>query len=170
MSAETDGFAVAEMPDTPRMPAAPSNGERVIASFNAYDGLLDGLRSRALELQASGEVLDEVSGLARGYFQKLIGPKPPRRLGMRSLGDVLGALGVRCVIIEDPEAMNRVTGRLKKRNLKMVRDAAWQVTITRRFMQKIGRIGGTRRMEKMTKAERQQLARQAALARWASSP
>jgi hypothetical protein len=158
------------MPDTSCMLAAPSIGERVIAEFNAYDGLPAALRARALELQASGETFDEISGAPRGYFQKLLGPRPPRRLGMRSLGDVLGTLAVKCLIVEDAEAMDRVTGRLKKRNLKMVRDAAWQVTITRRFMQKIGRIGGTRRIEKLSKAERQQLARQAALARWASSP
>jgi hypothetical protein len=125
---------------------------------------------RALELQASGDVVDEVAGMPRGYFNKIIGPRPPRRLGMRSLGDVFGVLGIKCLVIEDPEAMARIAGRLKKRDEKMVRSVAWQVTITRRFMQKIGRVGGTRRMEKLSKAERQELARHAALARWASSP
>jgi hypothetical protein len=154
--------AVAEMPDTSCMPAAP----RVIGAFQDYSELLTALRARALELQASGEVLDEISGLARGYFQKLIGPRPPRRLGMRSLGDVLGSLAVRCVVIEDLEAKARIAGRLKKRDEKMVRGGTIEFRLTRRHMQKIQDKGRRSRWDAMTPAQRSEYARNLNRIRW----
>jgi hypothetical protein len=59
-----------------------------------YESLLDTLRARAVERQiaVSGDA-NEVAGLPTGYIQKLIGPRPVRRIGMMSLGAVLGVLG-----------------------------------------------------------------------------
>jgi hypothetical protein len=62
------------------------------------------LRRRADELRLSRRTIDNLSGLPDGYCQKLLGPAKRRKLGMKSLGAILGALGVRLVMVEDPAA------------------------------------------------------------------
>jgi hypothetical protein len=152
-------LAVAEMEVSETAP-------RVIGAFQDYSELLTALRSRALELQASGDVFDEVAGIPRGYFNKLIGPRPPRRLGMRSLGDILGVLAVRCLVIEDLEAKARIVERLRPRNQKMVRGGTIEFRLTRRHMQKIQDKGRRSRWDAMTPAQRSEYARNLNRIRW----
>jgi hypothetical protein len=104
------------------MLAAPSIGDRVIATFNAYDSLVEGLRARIAELQVSTSTLDALSGLPSGYTSKLLSKRPIRRLGIKSLGDLMGALGLRGQLIEDSAALAKVADRLKKRDAKRARD------------------------------------------------
>jgi hypothetical protein len=78
----------------------------------------------------------------------------------------LGALAVRGVLVEDKAALERLRKQTKPRNQSFVRAAAWQVTLTRRFLQKIGRLGGVARMAQLTPKQRSELARKAANARW----
>jgi hypothetical protein len=140
---------------------------RIIGQFNTYPGLLDALRARVAELDASGELLDDLAGLPKGYMQKLVGTRPKKRLGMQSLGDVFGVLGLKAALIEDPEAMARIAGRLRKRQEHQVRNGAVHIALTRRFYRKIGRIGGGLSRKNMSKRQASQLGRKAAMARWA---
>jgi hypothetical protein len=137
---------------------------RVLGEFTRYDQLLTLLRARIAELDVSGETLDEIGGLPRGYFLKLVAPRPSRGLGVRSFAEVLGALAVRCVLIEDTEQLERIKSRLVPRKANSVHTAATTFILTNRFMQKIGRIGGTNRWRKVR--DRKMRAQRAALARW----
>ena len=85
---------------------------------------------------------------------------------MTSFQPVLAALGLRCLFIEDKEATQRLKNRLPPRNQSYVRADATHVVLTFRFMQKIGRKGAQARVDNSTKAQRQEWARRAAIARW----
>ena len=138
---------------------------RIIGEFDAYPGLLAALRARIAELDVAGERLDELAGLPRGYFQKLIGTRPKKRLGMQSLGDVFGALAVKAVLVEDEAALARITSRLVKRKY-VVPSAAVHVEVSHRFLRKIGAIGGRARAAKLTPRQRSALGRKLANHRW----
>src|SRR5580704_7695071 len=92
-----------------------SEQPRIVGEFDTYAGLLAALRARISELDVAGERLDEIAGLPRGYFQKLFGTRPRKRLGMQSLSDVFGAMAVKAVLVEDEAALAKVSGRLVKR-------------------------------------------------------
>ena len=77
----------------------------VIAS---YEDLLAVLRARADEIGATRLQVDAASGLPDGYAGKLLGPSKIRCLGEKSLGPVLGALGLKLVAVADDESLNRV--------------------------------------------------------------
>ena len=139
---------------------------RVIADVSSYEQMLAALRARVNELQINGERFDEYAGLPRGYLSKLVGAKPIRRLGMVSFEPVLAALGLRCLFVEDKAAVERLRRQTTPRNESYVRGGATHLTLTTRFMQKIGRLGAQARVDNSTKAQRQEWARHAAIARW----
>jgi hypothetical protein len=140
---------------------------RVVATFADYSGLVDGLRSRLAELNVAGHTIDHIAGLPAGYALKVLGSRPVKRIGPRSMGDLLGALGLKAQLIEDPEAFARVAGRLIPRKPRQgVRKGAVHLTFTRRFYQKIGRVGGRLSRLKMSKQQASALGRKAAMARW----
>jgi hypothetical protein len=140
---------------------------RIVGEFDTYAGLVAALRVRIAELDVAGERLDEIAGLPRGYFQKLLGTRPRKRLGMQSLSDVFGALAVKAVLVEDEAALAKVSGRLVKRKY-VVPSAAVHVEISHRFLRKIGAIGGRARAAGLTPQQRSRIARKMARARWHS--
>jgi hypothetical protein len=94
-----------------------------------------------------------------------------RTLGGMSLGCVLPALGVRLVLVEDPEALARIGSRLVKRKASAARHSApVSFQFSRRHMQRIGRIGGTNSRKHLTRERVTELASKAgkagAKARW----
>jgi hypothetical protein len=139
---------------------------RVIGEFSDYDELITVLRARASELNLSGPSIDSLSGLPDRYAQKLLGPNAVRRLGMTSLGPIYGALAVRALLIEDKAAAARIRSQTIPRNNSYVRGGVTHLALTTRFMQKIGRLGAQARIDNSTKAQRQEWARRAAVARW----
>jgi hypothetical protein len=88
---------------------------RELAIVENYAQLVEALRARAEALDVSNEVLGEVSGLASGYVGKVLGVSGMKPLGRVSLGVLLAALGLKLAVLEDPEAMARMRGRLVKR-------------------------------------------------------
>ena len=139
---------------------------RVIGEFSDYDELISALRVRAAELNLSGQAIDTVSGLADRYAAKLLGPQQIRRLGATSFGPFFGALAVRGVLVEDKAAVAKLRSRTTPRNERYVRNGVVHVQLTRRFFQKIGRIGGENSRKYLGKRLIKQLARKAAAARW----
>jgi hypothetical protein len=140
---------------------------RVLGEFTRYDQLLTLLRARIAELDVSGETLDAISGLPRGYFLKLVAPRPSRGLGVKSLVEVLGSLAVKCVLIEDTEQLELIRTRLVKRDSARVHSGAFSVPLTKRFMSKIARLSAqTRRANRRKRKMLEHRARNAALARW----
>jgi len=133
-----------------------------------YPDLLDVLRARAAERQITvgGEDTSEVSGLPIGYVQKLIGPRPVRRIGMTSFGPILGVLGLKLIAVEDTEAVKRIGSRLKKRNENLVRAGCLEFKLTNRHMRKIRRDGGNARMEKLGEEGRKEFSRLGNETRW----
>src|SRR6516225_8798612 len=94
---------------------------RIVATFDSYAGMLDAIRARVNELQVSGERLDEYVGLPRGYYSKVAGAKPIRRLGMTSFAPILNGLGLKCQFVEDLESTARIKNRVAPRNPSYVR-------------------------------------------------
>ena len=139
---------------------------RQLAEATDYNGLVTAIRSRVAELQLAGETIDEVAGLPARYTAKLLRPMPVRRIGMLSLGPLLGALGLKLIVVEDEDALRRVAGRLKRRNPNLVRSAASEFRLSHRFLRKIASKGGTARDAKLTPEQRSELARELNRIRW----
>lgn len=146
----------------------------VLSEIYDYGHLIGSLRDRANELKIarSHENTASVMGFTNGYLQKLLAPKPPRMIGMRTLGPVLGVLGAKLLLVVDDVALARlaVLGskradmKLVERNNNLVHDGVIQST--RRFMKKIAASGGKARASKLTAYQRQAIARKGGKARW----
>jgi hypothetical protein len=78
-------------------------------------------RLRAEQLQVSRLALDELGGTAHGWFGKFLGPRQIRRIGFVTLGPALAALGLKIVIVEDEEALEKIKSRSVKRAEHCVR-------------------------------------------------
>jgi hypothetical protein len=89
-----------------------------IAEITSYADLLVALRRRMVQLDATFESLDDVSGLSHGYSAKLLSSNPVKCLGLVSFGAILGALGLKIVVVEDAEQLERVQHRLVGRDLR----------------------------------------------------
>jgi hypothetical protein len=144
---------------------AEGEGPRIVATFDSYAGMLDAIRERVNELQITGTALDQYIGLPFGYYSKVAGQRPIRRLGMTSFAPILNGLGLKCQFVEDQEATERLKNRLPPRNQSYVR-ATPSIVLTVRFFQKIGRKGAQARIDNSTAAQRREWARRAAIARW----
>ena len=147
-------------------PAAP------LAVVRDYDGLRAALRARADQLQVTRLVLDDATGLPAGYCAKLLAPVPSKNLGCVSLGLLLGALGLKLLVVQDDEALARIKGKLVLREQPM--QSAGQhgpvvIKLSRRRLRKLARLGAAARMTKMTAAARRRVARIAARARWSKA-
>jgi len=132
----------------------PGDEPRVIATFGSYAEMLEAIRARVDELQIHGERFDNFAGLPDGYFAKLVGARPIRRLGMVSFAPVLAGLGLKCQFVEDQAATARLKNHVAPRNGSYVRADATHVVLTFRFMQKIGRLGAQARIDNSTKQQR----------------
>jgi hypothetical protein len=145
---------------------------RQIAIVRSYDELIDALRARALELGATREAIDDVSGLQKGYSAKVLAPAAPKGLGRISMGPILNALGVMLVMTEDADAIARYTKRLGTGNLSYMLNGAKNAPVIFKFslrhMKKIASRSAAGRMKKIPAWKRRAIARKAARARWRS--
>jgi len=147
---------------------------KVLAEIFDYGHMMGALRDRANELKIarSHENTASVMGFTNGYLQKLLAPKPPRLIGMRTLGPVLGVLGAKLLLVVDDVALARLAAigakrsdmKLVERNNNLVHDGVIQST--RRFLKKIAAKGGAATARKLNAHQRRASARNAALARW----
>jgi hypothetical protein len=86
--------------------------DRHLAVCRSYQELIAALRMRVAELGAAGETIDDVAGLPLRYTMKLLAPIPVKALGRTSMGPLLGALGLKLVVVEDAEALEKIRRRL----------------------------------------------------------
>lgn len=85
------------------------------AEIRSYRDLLLGLRARKAELDISMITVNSVAGLTPGHASKLLSLSHLKGLGDTSLPLLLGALGLRLLLVEDKAQLRRVRGRLVKR-------------------------------------------------------
>jgi hypothetical protein len=127
------------------------------------------MRARAAErkLAISAQENALVAGLPDKYLPKLIGTNPVRRLGMASLGAVLGVLGAKLILVADEEAELKFGKRLKRHNPNLVRvRSGTEAQLAERHAQRMGRKGGRARWAGTTAEERSEVARKLNKLRW----
>jgi hypothetical protein len=88
---------------------------RIVGEAVDHDGLVAVLRARKDALQLSDKFVDQLAGLADGHTGKILGRTPVRTLGSASLTGLLGALGVKLIVVEDAEQSARIGRRWEKR-------------------------------------------------------
>jgi hypothetical protein len=156
----------------------------VTVLIRSMEGILGVIRAKREALNISFETLDSIAGTQPGYCSKILAPVPMRGIGYQSLGDLLGALAIGFVPVDDLEQQTRVQSRWqkKKRPQKLVAssDLSKQEEIPEKskqlecftVMQIRGRAGGiasgkTRRRKALRRRELQRLRSHAARLSWA---
>jgi hypothetical protein len=144
-----------------------------ISYANGYAGLLAAMQARAAErkIALSGEAVAVTAGLPRGYLQKILSPIPKsrknvRRIGVTSLGPALGILGIKLVVFEDREAVERFGSRIPARLERAVRSTGVHIHLSRQFLAKIGAVGGANSRKFIGRRRSRAIAKKAAAARW----
>lgn len=167
---------------------------RILATIdarNGYDGLIIAVRARVAEVGLNSRALDELSGLTPGYSGKLLGAARTHSFGMDGLLAMFATLGLKMSIEIDPEqeavmrphwepgqALQRRPNRLARLGETTIRRVL--PAVAREMGRRGGRNasllsgqqasrskGGKARARKMTKLQRRESARKAAVARWA---
>jgi hypothetical protein len=141
---------------------------RTLAIVREYDDLIVAIRARMDELEMTFDILDHRSGVQAGYSAKILGPTPSKCFGPVSLGCILGALGMKMVLLEDAAAAKNRRSKLEKRRVaKNMRPQPMQNGIFLRFMTPLrARELNAIRWAKVPPHERRRIARKAAQARW----
>ena len=158
------------------------------APIRSVDDLVAAIRSGQIERELSDERFEDIAGLPKGSASKYLGPKKVKGLGQISLPLMLGALGKALVLVDDPEQIERVEGRWIKRKvvggsaiqLKAIEALSMPLSSSagetcepeqtrKQRMQELGRKGGKRRLQTMSKRARQRIATHAARIRWAKT-
>ena len=149
------------------------SASQVLASFTDYASLRRALNAVRDHRNISLELLNEITGAPSGYFQKLLGPRPARRFGLLSFDWALGGLGIKCLIVDDQEALAKIQDRFAPRDaahLASVQGGVLHVPLKRAFLRKIGAKGGVNRWQNVSAKERSRLARKAAKIRNSKQP
>jgi hypothetical protein len=134
--------------------------------------MLDAIRGRVAELAINGERFDEFAGLPQGYLSKLIGANPTRRIAATSMGPLFAALGIYCVMLENPSAVARLKGRLVPNQTHYMRPTYTHVVVTNRKWARIQKLGHQARQavwNKLTPQQRSNMMRALARKRWRGS-
>jgi hypothetical protein len=139
---------------------------RAIGEFADYSGMVAVIRNRVSELQIQGERFEHFAGLPTGYLSKLVGVRPVRRISMVSMGPLFLALGIRCIIVEDPAATARLKNRIRPRNNSYMRASYTHLAITNRQWSRIQKLGRAARWKRLSRVERADIMRAIALKRW----
>lgn len=146
-----------------------------LAVITDYRELIVAFRARAAacNIAIGGSSAAELAGLPDRYIGKLLGPstlgrgKNARRVGMISLGPLLGLLGVKLMMVVDPEATERMAGRIVARNESCVRSSTVHIEISGTKFRKMQAKGGRNSRKYMSQAKASKLGAKAARARWA---
>lgn len=92
-----------------------------LAEITDYDSLIAALRVRADQLEISRATIDDIAGLCDRYASKILSLSKAKRIGLETLGPILGALGLKLIAVQDDEATERYRARRVKRNASQVR-------------------------------------------------
>src|SRR5262245_16498481 len=147
-----------------------SNAPRVVATAGNYLELVAGFRVRLAELGISYSTLDEIAGWTDSYSTKVLGEEPLRHMGAMALDAMLGAMGLKIALIDDPKRLDRVRNHRhfvprKHRPRSVAAGAYIAHRVTRSFLKEIGSKGGAATREKLSARRRKAIARNAARAK-----
>jgi hypothetical protein len=142
---------------------------------NAYIRMISAFRDRAAQrhIAMSSAAVADVAGVANYYFPKLLQANPVRRVGINSLGPLLAVLGLKMILVEDIEAVNRYGPRIPVTNQSCTRvltvraGRGKQQLVSVKLLRKIAPLGGAARSRSLSPAQRSQIARKGGFARWA---
>lgn len=147
-----------------------SDQPRTIAEFSDYRGLVRALNAARELRNISFEMMDEAAKMPKGYFSKVLAPGGSRRVTMNSITDAFWTLGIKCLVVDDPELLKLLEGRLSSRQINLARPGTVTYSVSRKFLKKIARKGGVARSQKLSTKRRQAIARKAgkasAFVRW----
>ncbi len=145
------------------------------AEARDLQGLHAAARARAEQLQVSRAALDAIAGLADGHAAKLLARRPAKKFGAVSLGLTLTALGLKLIVVDDPDAAATVSDRWVPKAANQDRSDASdvaEVNQVHHLLKVLRSELGRRRMaclnEKLTPEQRSDRARVAANKRWAT--
>jgi hypothetical protein len=141
---------------------------------NAYTRMISAFRDRAAQrsIPMSSAAVADVAGVANYYFPKLLQANPVRRVGINSLGPLLAVLGLKMILVEDIEAVNRYGPRIPvatescTRVLTVKCGRGKQQLVSVKMLRRIAPLGAAARNRALSPAQRSQIARKAANARW----
>lgn len=145
-----------------------SDEARQLGTVFDYPSMMSVMRARANELHINRghEDTADLSGLPDKYLAKLLGPRPVRRIGMKTMGAVMGVLQMKFIAVVDEEAVKLYGKRTRARDDRRDSSGTVLLEFSRRHMQKIGRRGGHARF-KIAPELIKKLAREAGQARQA---
>ena len=115
---------------------------RTIGEFTDYDGMLAIVR-RDKSCRSPASSSTTLPAYRAAICRNSFGARPVRRIAHISMGPLFSALGVRCVMIEDPAATERLRKQLKPRNGSYVR-AAPRIILTERVWRQLQSAEGWR--------------------------
>jgi hypothetical protein len=92
----------------------------------SYDELVEAIRVRVDEMNISREELDLQAGIPTGYSGKCLGPAQVKRLSYATMGPVLGAIGCKLLLVEDPEQTAKILRRAQPRDTRQVRSGTYK--------------------------------------------
>lgn len=118
----------------------PDQPERRIAVVRDYDGLMAAVHQRVDELKLTCSLIDELASLPTGYAGKILGPARVKTLGPVSLGLILGVLGLKLHVVEDTEAVAKLSSRYTARDEKRRRAGLIKKPMSPEARDKIGRV------------------------------
>jgi hypothetical protein len=142
-----------------------------------YAGMIEAMRNRAAARRIAITSADvaATAGLASHYIAKLLTPSknPVRRVGMISLGPLLGILQAKLLLVPDPEAEKLYGARIPQRQESCVHNGVRGVTTEIRFSHKkfrqIQAKGRRSRWDNMSPKQRSAWARKLNRFRWAKA-
>jgi hypothetical protein len=87
--------------------------ERLLAWCREYSDLMSTLNAWVVELGVAKETVDDIAGIPLRHTARLLAPMPPKGLGPKSFGPLMGALGLKVGVFVDAEQFERIKHRLK---------------------------------------------------------
>lgn len=143
----------------------------VIAEFNSWESLRAALRKRWNDRGYAIEDANERIGLPARFLNRILAPNSAatgqtKYISWDTLPPILLGFGLKCILVEDPEAVERYESLIKRRNPNLVRQSETYFVMTDKRWAKISRLGRERRWKGKTKKERSAAARHAITERW----
>lgn len=150
---------------------AMTNNPAVLAEVYRYTDLIDAMRARQNQLGISIETIEEISGLSKGLPAKILGPSGIKNLGPMSFGVMLETLGLKLLVVPDPQAEQKMRGKWAKRvghvaNTHPISIERSQKRFPSNIFRALSHRAAAARRVKIPAERRRQIARRAILARW----